>query len=124
MRDVATWAKIRRARYRRGLAAEIGALFYLLCKGYWPVTWRYKTPGGEIDLVMRRGRQLLFVEVKARATHDEAAYAVHAKNQSRVVRAAQYFLAAHPTCADCAIRFDVVLIAWYRWPKHLVNAFQ
>jgi putative endonuclease len=112
-----------RRSHRSGLVAEWLALLYLMLKGYFPLAMRYKTPVGEIDLIMKRGRRLVFVEVKARADADNAAHAVHAKNQSRVVRAAQHYLASHPRYAQCEVRFDVCLIAWYHWPKHLPNAF-
>lgn len=113
----------RRKRYRRGLRSEWLALAFLSLKGYRLIAWRAKTPVGEIDLVLKRGKNLVFVEVKGRTNHDEAAFAVHQKNQSRVVRAAQYFIAGHPQYADAAIRFDVCLVAWYRFPKHLRHAF-
>jgi len=113
----------RRARYRHGLWAEYVALLYLSLKGYRLVCWRKKTPVGEIDLILRRRRQLIFVEVKARRDHATAAHAVHPKNQARVVRAAQYFLSSHPKYAAHDIRFDAVLIAWYRWPHHIIHAF-
>lgn len=113
----------RQRRYRYGLAAEWLALLYLLAKAYRPLATRYKTPVGEIDLIVARGRTLIFVEVKARRTHADAAHAVHITNQSRVVRAAQYFLQRHPRYANHQVRFDVCLIAWYRWPQHLANAF-
>ncbi len=112
-----------RRSHRSGLLAEWLALAYFTLKGYWLVAWRYKTPVGEIDLILKRGRRLIFVEVKARADADDAAHAVHAKNQSRVVRAAQHYLASHPRYAQHEVRFDVCLIAWYQWPKHLPNAF-
>lgn len=114
----------RRARYRRGLFAEWVALLWLLAKGYWPLSWRYKTPVGEIDLVVKRGARLVFVEVKGRPSHRAAAEAVHGKNQARVIRAAQYYLQAHPSLAGLEVRFDVCLIAWYKPPHHLINAFQ
>lgn len=109
--------------HRGGLRAELFALLYMSLKGYWLVSWRYKTPVGEIDLILRRGRTLAFVEVKARADKESAAHAIHLTNQSRVVRAAQYFLQAHPNYAGHEMRFDAVLIAWYRRPIHLPNAF-
>jgi putative endonuclease len=112
-----------RRSHRSGLVAEWLALVYLLLKGYFPLAMRYKTPVGEIDLIMKRGRRLVFVEVKARADVEDAAHAVHAKNQARVVRAAQHYLHSHPQRAGHEVRFDVCLIAWYRWPKHLLNAF-
>ena len=113
----------RTTNHRRGILAEYAALIYLTCKGYRLIALRYKTKFGEIDLIMRRGKTLAFIEVKARANHADAAHAVHAKNQSRVMQAAQMFLIQHPTYQDYEVRFDALLIAWYRWPQHLVHAF-
>lgn len=110
--------------HRGGHRAEYAAQCYLLAKLYLPIARRYKTPVGEIDLVLKRGKQLVFVEVKARQHIAAAAEAIHSTNQQRVVRAAQYFLQAHPEYAHHHVRFDAVLIAWYRWPKHIPNAFQ
>lgn len=113
-----------RARsYRAGIRAEYVAALWLLLKGYVLVAMRYKTPVGEIDLVARRGNTLVAIEVKARARRADAAEAVHGKNQSRVVRAAQYFQRAHPRYASAQVRFDVCLIAWYRLPQHIPHAF-
>jgi putative endonuclease len=114
---------MRARHYRRGTAAERTAALWLQCFGHRLLARRYKTPVGEIDLIARRGRTLLFVEVKGRRRHAHAREAVHAHNQSRVVRAAQWWLAAHPSFADCTIRFDVVTVAWYRWPHHIKAAF-
>jgi putative endonuclease len=94
-----------------------------MAKGYRMLAMRYKTPVGEIDLVMRRGRVLVMVEVKARANYAAAAAAIHMRNQSRVMRAAQYFLIGHPAYANDTVRFDAVLIAWYKWPRHVPHAF-
>ena len=117
-------SRVKRQRSQRhGILAEYFALFYLTLKGYRFVASRYKTKLGEIDLIVRRGRTLVFVEVKARANRDAAAYAVHAKNQSRVVQAAQMFLMTYPSYQEYQVRFDVVLVAWYSRPHHLVNAF-
>lgn len=109
--------------HRRGIMAEYLALIYLIVCGYWPITMRYKTPIGEVDLIMRRRRTLVFVEVKARAHYEDAAHAIHHKNQSRVVRAAQHFLTHHPEYQNHEVRFDAMLIAWYARPRHLVHAF-
>lgn len=109
--------------YRLGIMSEYLALLWLCVKGYWPIATRYKTPVGEIDLVVRRGRTLAFIEVKARANREAAALAIHHKNQSRVVRASHYFLASHPEYQNYQVRFDAVLIAWYALPKHHANAF-
>ena len=116
-------AAARKRSQRLGHLAEYLALAHLTLKGYRFVARRYKTKLGEIDLIVRRGGTLVFVEVKARAERDTAAHAVHAKNQSRVVQAAQMFLVAHPAYREYQVRFDVVLVAWYSMPHHLVHAF-
>lgn len=113
----------RQKSYKRGLAAESLAMLYLLAKGYRPLSTRYKTPVGEIDLIMKRGNMLVFVEVKHRAKQLDAAHAVHAHNRSRVVRAAQYYLSAHPDLTSHQVRFDVCLLTWYRLPHHIPHAF-
>lgn len=113
----------RRARERLGRRAEWSAAVCLLLKGYRILTMRHKTPQGEIDIIARRGQRLLFVEVKGRSDRTLAAEAVHIRNQQRVVRAAQWYLQAHPELAGLEVRFDVCLVAWYRWPHHIPNAF-
>jgi putative endonuclease len=113
----------RSTNHRRGLRAENLAAGYLLAKGYRLLARRYKTPVGEIDLIVKRGRTLVFVEVKARTGHAAAAEAIHGRNQQRVVRAAQHYLQAHPEHATLTVRFDAMLLAWYRWPHHIVHAF-
>ena len=118
-----TQTAIRRRNHRRGIMAEYLALVFLTLKAYRLVAMRYKTRSGEIDLVMRRGQTLVFIEVKARRTRDDAAFALHAKNQARVVAAAQSFLQNHPSYQSYQVRFDAMLIAWYKMPQHLVHAF-
>ncbi len=113
----------RRSRHASGLRAERMAAWLLRLKGYRILACRYKTPVGEIDLIARRGRVLAFIEVKARANTATAAEAIHARNQQRVVRAAQHYLQAHPALGELTIRFDALLVAWYRWPHHLRHAF-
>lgn len=109
--------------YRSGLRAEALAAWLLRCKGYRILGRRYRTRVGEIDLIARRGGTLAFVEVKARRARATAAESIHVRNQQRVVRAAQHYLQAHPELAALAIRFDAVLVAWYRWPHHIRHAF-
>jgi putative endonuclease len=66
----------RRAAFRTGVSAELCAAAYLIAKRYRILARRFRTPFGEIDLVARRGNLVVFVEVKARASLEEAAYAV------------------------------------------------
>jgi putative endonuclease len=111
------------AAFRSGLSAEARAAAYLMAKGYRILARRFRTPYGEIDIVARRRNLLAFVEVKARATLDDAAYAVTPRNQRRIIDAAQAWLMTHPEHADLEMRFDAMLIAPRRLPRHLLAAF-
>ena len=111
------------AAFRLGLSAESRAAMFLIAKGYRIAARRWKTPFGEIDIVARRRRDLIFAEVKARSQLDEAAEAVTERSKSRIVAAAEYWLAQHPDDAQCYIRFDVILVAPGKVPRHIVNAF-
>jgi putative endonuclease len=111
------------AAFRSGLSAESRAAAYLMAKGYRILAKRFRTPYGEIDIVARRRNLLAFVEVKARATLDEAAYAVTPRQQRRIIDAAQAWLMNHPEHANFDLRFDAMLIAPRRLPRHLLAAF-
>ena len=111
------------AAFRTGLSAETRAAAFLMAKGYRILIKRFRTPYGEIDIVARRRNLLVFVEVKARASLDEAAYAVTPRQQARIIAAAQAWLMAHPEHADFELRFDAMLIAPRRLPRHLLAAF-
>jgi len=113
----------RQVAFRLGLSAESRACAYLIAKGYRIVARRFRSPVGEIDIVARRGRMLVFVEVKARATLDDAAEAVTPRARRRIVAAAQAWLAANPGDVMRDMRFDVVLVAPARLPRHLMAAF-
>jgi putative endonuclease len=96
-------------------------------KGYRIAQMRYKTPVGEIDLIARKGKTIIFVEVKIRPSLDEALYAIHKKNRDRVTRAALYYLSdsAPPGAQESPdIRFDVFAIAPPFFWRHLDNAWQ
>src|ERR1700710_2945196 len=88
-----TGAKIpspaRVAAFQTGISAESRACIYLIAKGYRILARRFRTPYGEIDVVARRRGLLAFVEVKARANLDDAAYSVTPQQQQRIVTAAQ-----------------------------------
>ena len=111
------------AAFRTGLSAESRAAALLMAKGYRILAKRFRTPYGEIDLVARKRNLLAFIEVKARANLDDAAYAVTPRQQQRIIEAAQAWLVAHPEHANFELRFDAILIAPRRLPRHLLAAF-
>jgi putative endonuclease len=111
------------AAFRTGLSAEGRAAAFLMAKGYRILAKRFRTPHGEIDLVAKRRQLVAFVEVKARASLDDAAYAVTPRQQARIIAAAELWLMAHPEHAGYDLRFDAMLIAPRRLPHHLMAAF-
>lgn len=114
-------------RKAAGDAAEDRALALLLDAGLHLVARNYRTPGrggGEIDLVMRDGAALVFVEVRRRASSDwgGAAASIGAVKQRRIVFAARHFLLRWPSPPPC--RFDVVAIdaGQVRWLRAAFDA--
>lgn len=117
-----TGRKEKRAIWRRGYFAEEFCRLYLLLHGYKTLAHRYKTPLGEIDLIVKRGRQIAFIEVKARKTERDGGEAVQGKSMQRIGNAAKLFLSAHPAYHTCNLRFDVMVVTsfWKRplWHKN------
>jgi putative endonuclease len=111
------------AAFRTGISAETRAAVVLIAKGYRILARRFRTPHGEIDIVARRRNLVAFVEVKARASLDDAAYAVTPRQQARIIAAAELWLMAHPEHAGYDLRFDAMLIAPRRLPHHVMAAF-
>lgn len=109
--------------HRGGHRAEALAAFYLQCKLYKIRARRFKTPIGEIDLIAEKAGTLVFVEVKLRGSRDDEATALETVNQSRISRAASFWLARNPSEASKDCRFDVIFLAPGRWPRHLKDAF-
>jgi putative endonuclease len=118
-----TAAPERIAAFNTGLSAESQAAAVLTAKGFQILAQRFRTPYGEIDIVASQRDLVAFVEVKARASLDEDAYAVTPRQQARISNAAQVWLMAHPEHAEFELRFDVLLIAPGQPPRHLLAAF-
>lgn len=114
----------RTAAFRLGVSAENRAALFLAAKGYRTLKKRWKTPVGEIDLVVKRGDLIVFVEVKARAKIEAAAESVLPRQKKRIIAAAEAWLAAHPEHAGYDMRFDAVLVAPGKLPQHIASAFE
>lgn len=106
-----------------GQRSEALAAFFLQAKLYRIRERRYKTPGGEIDIVAERFGTIVFVEVKARLKAASESEALEAINQARIIRAAEHWLSRHPRETQKSCRFDVIFLAPGHWPRHLMNAF-
>ena len=111
-----------------GKFAEFLAVTYFLAHGYSLVKRNYitgkGTGAGEIDLIVKRGKLLVFVEVKKRTNLETAAYAISSAQQQRLWKAAENFVQTHAEFADCEIRFDAFLVAFPLKFKHISDAWR
>jgi putative endonuclease len=96
------------AAFRIGLSAESRAATYLVAKGYRILARRWKSPLGEIDIVARRRKTLIFAEVKARVSLDDAAESVTDRQRSRIAAAAEAWIATYPQPDVLDMRFDAM----------------
>jgi putative endonuclease len=91
--------------------------------GWRIVARRARVPGGEVDVIARRGRTLAFVEVKARASEEATGFALDPWRLRRVVVAAERLAPRYMRDGD-DVRIDALFIVPRRWPKHLPNVWQ
>ena len=118
------------ARRARGVAArlsgrrgEVLAALLLIAKGYSILGFRLRTPHGEIDLVVRRGRVLAAVEVKRRASLDAALDDVSPEQRERLRRAIRALAARRRGMENAQVRLDLMALAPGRFPRHILDAW-
>jgi putative endonuclease len=121
---------LRPAQVSLGRRGERYAARWLRRQGYKIVAGGNRTRYGEVDLVAVDGETIVFIEVKTRRSHElgDAAAAVDAEKQRRLVRTALAFLKEHHLL-EYAVRFDVVAIVWPEAAvrpelQHIKNAFE
>jgi putative endonuclease len=109
---------------KRGAEAERRARLHYRLRGYRILESNVWTGGHELDVVARRGRRLVFCEVKAKLgeRYGDPAEMVGVEKQRRLRRAAEAWLAAHPELAGLEVRFDVVSVT-PRGVERIANAF-
>ena len=94
-----------------GTRAERRAVWLYRLRGYRVLATNAWVAGYELDLVLRRGRTIVFCEVKAKSgmALGDPLEMVTAEKRRRIARAAEAWLAAHPELlAECRVRFDIV----------------
>lgn len=94
-----------------GRSAEYFAALYLQIFGYKIIARREKTPFGEIDLIARKGRLLVFIEVKYRREKENLTSSLTPKSQQRIVNAARFLTSRRPKFQKMEQRFDLVFAA-------------
>ena len=109
---------------RRGRAAEWLCLWHLRLHGWHIVARGWRCPSGEIDILARRGKILAVVEVKSRGAIATAASALAPRQRRRIARAAEALLLSRPDLAGLDLRFDLMLVAPLRLPRHWRGAWR
>jgi putative endonuclease len=108
---------------QRGRGAETIACWYLRMRGWRILARRARAPGGEVDIVVKRGRTLAFVEVKARDDEHAAAFALDEYRLRRVAVAAERLMPRYMDGVE-NVRIDAISIVPFRWPRHLTDIWQ
>jgi putative endonuclease len=114
----------RRRAQRRGRLAEWLCLWHLRLRGWQILARGWRCPAGEIDILARRGRVLAVIEVKSRGEFATAASALAPRQRRRITRAAEAFLLQHPELSGLDPRFDLMLVAPLRLPRHWRGAWR
>ena len=112
----------------RGQAAELQACRYLIERGLKLEARNYRCRHGEIDIVMRDGRTVVFVEVRYRSNRRfaDGAETIDRRKRSKLLVSAQHYLQSHPEAAADPARFDVIAISSDNGEDHvqwISNAF-
>ncbi len=113
----------RRQSEKRGRTAETLACWFLRLKGWRILARRARVPGGEVDIVARRGRIVAFVEVKARSSELAASFALDRHRLRRVAVAAERLAPRFARAGD-DVRIDALFVIPGRLPRHLANVWQ
>lgn len=104
----------RKAAERRGRRAEWLATAAMMLCGFQLLCRRFKTKGGEIDLIAKRGKLVVFAEVKARPTVDAALEAVTWRARRRIESAGKAYIAKNPQFARADLRYDIIAVTGWR----------
>lgn len=109
--------------YHAGLSAEAGVAASYLGAGLDLVARRWRGQGGEIDLILRDGAVLVFVEVKKSRDFTRAMARITQRQVNRIFAAAGEFLAGEPAAMSTETRFDVALVDAAGRIQVIENAF-
>lgn len=107
---------------KRGRVAERLAVILLVLKGFRILDIRHKSRVGEVDIIAKRGKTLVFVEVKARKSVDDALHAIAYKQRKRIEAAAEGWIQKNKPPFK-ALRFDIIAVTGF-WPRHIIDAWR
>ncbi|MFG6565791.1 YraN family protein [Sulfitobacter sp. 1A13421] len=109
--------------YHAGIAAENRIAQDYERRGFAIARRRWRGRAGEIDLILRDGAALIFVEVKQSRSFARAAESLSARQMQRIYRSAEEFLAGEPAGSLTEVRFDVALVDGQGGTEIIENAF-
>ncbi len=112
----------RRAR-QYGIWTEFLAMLALQVKGYRILARNFRTKAGEIDIIAAKGDLIAIVEVKARRDLQASLDAVGHESRQRIEAAADWWLATRKDAHLLSVRFDIIAVQPWSWPRHFEDAF-
>jgi putative endonuclease len=107
--------------YKFGILAEKVTMLFLRLKGYQILEWRYKTKLGEIDIIAKKSRVIIMLEVKARKSKVSTEELLSIKQVERLKRAAEFFITKNPEFQNYDVRLDFVEVGRFFLIKHHRN---
>ncbi|MTH63780.1 YraN family protein [Paracoccus shanxieyensis] len=117
--------RVRRGQkaYSAGLMGEESVCRDYVSRGYAPIASRWRGSCGEIDLIMQRGDEYVFVEVKASSSHARAAERIDRRQMDRICNAALEFCTGLAQGLLTLMRFDAALVDATGRVQVIENAF-
>ncbi len=112
---------VKTTSYQLGVAAEDLAAKHFKVLDFFLIAKRYKTKYGEIDLIVSKNNQLIFVEVKARSKKIVLENIITRKQIERNYSAAEFFLSEFPEYSTYDCRFDLLILYQNRIVQHIFN---
>lgn len=107
-----------------GQWGEQTALLYLHNKNYKTLATRYRTPYGEIDLIVSNDKTIVFVEVKTRRKPHALTNALSPHQHQRAQHAAEHFLCTNPQYGLFNMRFDAIMVDHNGVVNHIENIWE
>ncbi|MGL4524006.1 MAG: YraN family protein [Spirochaetia bacterium] len=109
-----------------GFWGESLACDYLIQRGQKIIERNFKSPYGEVDIVVEHERVLIFVEVKTWQTYgiSDLEYSISAVKRRRIIQTSLYFLEKNMGYEDHSLRYDVCLLTGTSGVYYIENAFE
>ncbi len=117
------YRKKNRKTYNFGILSEKIVMIFLRLKLYRILQWRYRSPFGEIDIIAKKSKTIIIVEVKARRSKVLTEEVLRPKQIRRLKNSAEFFVAKNPEFHNHNLRFDLVEVTQFLLPKHRKNFF-